>query len=728
MAVQEQVPYVNYVGNGVTTAFAYPFKVLEAQDLAVILNDVTQPSGSYTVSGLGNDAGGTVTFPVAPGAGVAISLQSDVVLARTTDYQQNGDILAETQDNDFDRIWLALGSVRSLVGGAIRVPYPEQVQVLPKASERVDRLLAFDPSTGKPELSSFTQSQVESAIAAAYSGSAGPLDALSFIQSGAGADSRTAQDKARDLIDAMDFIPASQRAAILAGTSSYDATTDLQEFINECASRRRRGRLPAGKLNYRALTLPPNFPGMSGEGAEPTLLQHIAGTAGASLRIASGRVNYAVMENLLFAGYGASGETAGIDLTGFSYSTWRNVRVSGFYGDCWTGTGYIDSGSGTDRSSIVNSFYDCIGVGSVTGCGLNLVAPGVTYTASALVAWAFFGGYMVSNSVAQLRSRFGEDVQFFGTKVESTVGKLIDIDDCRCFCFRGYIESRANNLYIEIGANAINYEIVPTRWTYPLWHMVSPTSVLGRGRIHLAGHTPGRSCFANGNLGNLGFSGVPVGFSLLGSATASGLVVDSASNKGAAYPVAIAAASPASGFDFQLPGSAVDYFGKRVTFRLRYRSTNGSGLTLTVRPRIASSNNVTNGEYYERAFSQKATYGDLIGDVVFQSKGALNDTDPVVLRFTFSSFPDSVTMYLDEFQVFEGGFAYPFGEPSTSGANQAVQQTAMLSAATGWPNILGKVRGRVIYDSETLTTYVATGPTATAAWKDIATGTLLTPA
>jgi hypothetical protein len=41
---------------------------------------------------------------------------------------------------------------------------------------------------------------------------AGPLDALSFIQAGAGAVSRTAQDKARETVSVWDFMSEAQRA------------------------------------------------------------------------------------------------------------------------------------------------------------------------------------------------------------------------------------------------------------------------------------------------------------------------------------------------------------------------------------------------------------------------------------------------------------------------------------------------------------------------------------
>lgn len=203
MPVQEQVPYTEYLGNGVSTVFAYTFKLFQVDDLRVTFDGVEQ-LGGYTVDGLGNDAGGNVTFTTAPASGVVVGLLLEVEMARTTDYIENGDLRAQVQDDDFDRIWEALQGLQWLFGGAIRVPYPETVQPLPKASSRVDRLLMFDEITGKPVLTDFTATEVASAIAAAYAGG-GALDALGFIQAGFGAVPRSAQAKAREIFSPKDF-------------------------------------------------------------------------------------------------------------------------------------------------------------------------------------------------------------------------------------------------------------------------------------------------------------------------------------------------------------------------------------------------------------------------------------------------------------------------------------------------------------------------------------------
>lgn len=107
MAVQDQVPYNQHVGNGLTTVFAFAFLLLLEDDLKVYLDGVLQTSG-YTVSGVGNPTGGTVTFSVAPASSVVVLLDRDIPLERLTDYQDAGDLLADTLNRDFDRLWMAI--------------------------------------------------------------------------------------------------------------------------------------------------------------------------------------------------------------------------------------------------------------------------------------------------------------------------------------------------------------------------------------------------------------------------------------------------------------------------------------------------------------------------------------------------------------------------------------------------------------------------------------------
>lgn len=145
-SVEPQTPYTEHVGNGVTTAFSYEFQLLAADDLVVTIDGVVIPSSDFVLTGVGNQAGGDVTFTVAPVNGAVVLLSRTILLKRDIDYQYNGALAEQTVDLDFNRLWQALQGAMAIVGGAVRAPFPEQIPALPNAAARANTLLAFDAS------------------------------------------------------------------------------------------------------------------------------------------------------------------------------------------------------------------------------------------------------------------------------------------------------------------------------------------------------------------------------------------------------------------------------------------------------------------------------------------------------------------------------------------------------------------------------------------------------
>lgn len=201
MPIPLQNPIVEHVGNGVTTVFAYPFGVLAAADLKVRVAGVDITSG-YTVSGVGNRAGGTVTFAAAPANGAEVLLFREVQLKRDTDYQENGDLREDVLDDDFDRIWMALQDQLLIASRTLRAPVGETFADLPAASGRALRVLGFD-AQGAPILLSRTDDG-GAALALDLLGGGGS-SLVGFQQSGSGAVARTVQDKARESVSVKDF-------------------------------------------------------------------------------------------------------------------------------------------------------------------------------------------------------------------------------------------------------------------------------------------------------------------------------------------------------------------------------------------------------------------------------------------------------------------------------------------------------------------------------------------
>ncbi|MDR0174234.1 phage tail fiber domain-containing protein [Enterobacter sichuanensis] len=121
MSVPNQTPYIIYNANGLTTVFPFEFYIINAADLQVSINGTTVTSG-YSVSGTGNVGGGDVTFITPPASGSVVMLERVVPTYRLTDYQDNGDLLADTVNKDFDRLWMAIQRSFIYLGLALRRP------------------------------------------------------------------------------------------------------------------------------------------------------------------------------------------------------------------------------------------------------------------------------------------------------------------------------------------------------------------------------------------------------------------------------------------------------------------------------------------------------------------------------------------------------------------------------------------------------------------------------
>lgn len=146
MTVPQQTPVVSYTSNGLTAGpFAFPFRIIDADDLKVLVSGSLASPSTYTISGIGNDEG-SVTFSTIPAVGAQIILYRQVALERDNDYQFNGDLLAVTVNADFDRIWMALQDIGDTTTRAIHYPVEEfgVDGTLPGATVRAGNVLGFD--------------------------------------------------------------------------------------------------------------------------------------------------------------------------------------------------------------------------------------------------------------------------------------------------------------------------------------------------------------------------------------------------------------------------------------------------------------------------------------------------------------------------------------------------------------------------------------------------------
>lgn len=139
-----------YTATSGQTVFPYTFEIFNKDDVVVVQNSTILAEGTnYTVSNVGNNSGGNITFTVGATAGDTITIYRDMAYERTTDYQTSGDFLAAEVNADFDRLWLAVQQNEEVDTRAIRKPITDAEGInveLPAASARANKVLSFDAS------------------------------------------------------------------------------------------------------------------------------------------------------------------------------------------------------------------------------------------------------------------------------------------------------------------------------------------------------------------------------------------------------------------------------------------------------------------------------------------------------------------------------------------------------------------------------------------------------
>lgn len=137
MTVSTVTSKIVYVGDETTTTFAYPFKVLAEDDLAITRyyvatrsTDILVLNSNYEVTGVGDAAGGTVTLTgsvaeVSAGShyvhsGCQLVIQRVVPLTQETDYVANDSFPAETHEEALDRVTMITQQLQEQVDRCIK--------------------------------------------------------------------------------------------------------------------------------------------------------------------------------------------------------------------------------------------------------------------------------------------------------------------------------------------------------------------------------------------------------------------------------------------------------------------------------------------------------------------------------------------------------------------------------------------------------------------------------
>ena len=147
----------SFSGNASTTAFAYTFKISDDDDIVVIIRSaagtetVKTKTTHYTLAGVGNSSGGTVTFTSGntPASGETVLLRRESSNTQATDLVENSPLSAETLETALDAAVMNIQELQEEVDRSIKISRSNTMtstDFTTSSVNRASKVLAFDSS------------------------------------------------------------------------------------------------------------------------------------------------------------------------------------------------------------------------------------------------------------------------------------------------------------------------------------------------------------------------------------------------------------------------------------------------------------------------------------------------------------------------------------------------------------------------------------------------------
>lgn len=145
----------SYAGNGSTTAFTFSYYIISEDDLEVLIRasngteTLQTITTHYTVTGVQNNSGGTVTMVTAPATGETLVIRRKTSQVQDTDYVANDPFPAETHEAALDKAMLVSQELQEQVDRSIKISRTNTMtstDFTVGATERANKVLAFDSS------------------------------------------------------------------------------------------------------------------------------------------------------------------------------------------------------------------------------------------------------------------------------------------------------------------------------------------------------------------------------------------------------------------------------------------------------------------------------------------------------------------------------------------------------------------------------------------------------
>lgn len=225
-----------YNGNGSTTSFDYAFKVADQADLVVTVlsadgttETIKTLTTDYTVSGVGNPAGGSIAMVVAPVTGEKLTITRAVSLDQEVDLQNRGSVNPETLEQALDKLTQVAQDQQQQLDRSLKVDLFETAD-LTTLTTNVNAVaaIASDVSTVSGISSNVTTVAGISADVSTVAGIAADVTAVAAID----ADVTVAADNLAAIIAA----PAQATAAATSATNAAASETAAAGSASAAAS------------------------------------------------------------------------------------------------------------------------------------------------------------------------------------------------------------------------------------------------------------------------------------------------------------------------------------------------------------------------------------------------------------------------------------------------------------------------------------------------------------
>ena len=115
----------DYTGNGTTMVYPYTFRILNANEIRISVNAIVKVLNTdYSVSNVGAQGGGNITFVVAPPNTQPIIFSRNMQFTQTTDYIPNQAINTNTLERNLDKLTMITQQLNELIQNPGFTPSP----------------------------------------------------------------------------------------------------------------------------------------------------------------------------------------------------------------------------------------------------------------------------------------------------------------------------------------------------------------------------------------------------------------------------------------------------------------------------------------------------------------------------------------------------------------------------------------------------------------------------